>query len=184
MNMTASSIFVESTEYRQLHDFAGDWEFARRSYVGSTTTQLLKYIQETLAEEGVDTISVQSQDHLHVNVQRREVVTYADRMRYRWTLVTLGPENEATWHGSLIDKPWVKWNSTAVIMMQEFAKSGHPVFRCSSPLSRGVLNQEEVRWTIFDRLHRRRKFREDVTQNYPVSHPAQYLQSSHDTVHW
>ena len=45
-------------------------------------------------------------------------------------------------YGSMVEKTLEKWNSTAEITMQEFAKSGHPVFRCSSSLSRGVLDIE------------------------------------------
>ena len=53
----------------------------------------------------------------------------------------LGPVNEGKWYGSLFDKPHGQWNSIVEKMMQEFAKSGHAEFRCSSPLSRGVLKR-------------------------------------------
>ena len=43
------------------------------------------------------------------------------------------------WHGSVTNKIDGKWDSTAQIMMQEFAKSGNSVFKCSVPSSRGVL---------------------------------------------
>ena len=57
----------------------------------------------------------------------------------RWLLLGLGDEDK--WYGSLIEKPLEKWNS-AKMMMQALAKSGHPVWRCSSPLSRGVLKSK------------------------------------------
>ena len=42
----------------------------------------------------------------------------------RWSF--LGRENEEMLYGNLIEQPLGKWNSTAEIMMQEFAESGHP----------------------------------------------------------
>ena len=46
--------FVESTAYRQLHDLAGELvEFVRRKNSEQSPIQLLKYIQEMFAEEGV-----------------------------------------------------------------------------------------------------------------------------------
>ena len=58
----------------------------------------------------------------------------------RWSFLGLGDEEK--WCGSLIDKPLEKWSSTAEMAMQEFAKSGHPVFRSSSPLSRCLLKSK------------------------------------------
>ena len=57
-----------------------------------------------------------------------------------WTF--LGPGDEEKWYGTLSRKPEEKWNDTAYILMQEFAESGHPVFRCSSPLSRKTLTSK------------------------------------------
>ena len=48
----------------------------------------------------------------------------------RWTFLRLGSEEK--WHGTLSCKPEGTWNDTAKFIMREFAKSGHPVFRCSS----------------------------------------------------
>ena len=60
----------------------------------------------------------------------------------RWSF--LGPGDEKLWYGSLTHKPEGKGNSTAKIMMQEFADGGHPVCRCPRPLSKGVLTGKEV----------------------------------------
>ena len=35
-----------------------------------------------------------------------------------------------------------EWNATAEDMMKTFAENGHPVFKCSSPLSKGVLKSK------------------------------------------
>ena len=58
----------------------------------------------------------------------------------KWTL--LGSGDEDTWCGSLSYKPDGKWNATAEEMMKTFTEGGRPVFRCSSPLSRGVLKSK------------------------------------------
>ena len=52
------------------------------------------------------------------------------------------------WYGSLINKPDGEWNSAARIMMKEFAKSGYSVFKCSFPLSRGVLERKKGKDSI------------------------------------
>ena len=96
-------------------------------------------------------VSVQGQDHLHVNVQRHYLVAQQERSQNEIRVASFAkdfepgrllffrPGDGEKWYGSLIDKPMEKWNSTATIMMQVVAESGHPVFWCSSPLSRGVL---------------------------------------------
>ena len=63
--------FVESTEYRELHDFAGEpVEFVRRIFTGRTTV----VHTGDACRRGRVAISVHRQDHFHVNVQRREWV--------------------------------------------------------------------------------------------------------------
>ena len=49
-----------------------------------------------------------------------------------------GPGDEEKLYASSIDKPQEKWNATAEIMKQDFASSGYPLSRCTSPLSKGV----------------------------------------------
>ena len=71
------------------------------------------------------------------NVQR---YSFAGNPKIR-TYVLIGSGDEEKWFGSLIDKPHGEWNASSETTMQEFAESGHPVFRFSSPLSRGVLKR-------------------------------------------
>ena len=54
----------------------------------------------------------------------------------RYTL--LGPRDE----GAEPKSQKVNYNTTAEHMMNKFAVSGHPVFRCSSSMSRGVLKKQ------------------------------------------
>ena len=71
----------------------------------------------------------------------KRVAAFAENFKPgRWSFLCLGDEEK--WYGSLIDKPEGLWNSIVEIVTQEFAKSGHHVFMCSSPLSRGVLKRK------------------------------------------
>ena len=58
----------------------------------------------------------------------------------RWSL--LGPGPEKKWYSSHGSKPQGEWDRVAELMMIKFAESGHPVFRVTSPLSRGTLKSK------------------------------------------
>ena len=58
----------------------------------------------------------------------------------RWSL--LGPGSEKKWYSAYIDRPQGEWDGVAELMMIKFGKSGHPVFRATSPLSRGTLKSK------------------------------------------
>ena len=49
-----------------------------------------------------------------------------------------GPGSEKKWY-STYNGPQGEWDKVAELMMIKFAESGHPVFRATSPLSRGTL---------------------------------------------
>ena len=51
----------------------------------------------------------------------------------------LGPGSEKKWYSVSEDSPQGEWDKIAEKMMLTLAESGHPVFRATSPLSRGVL---------------------------------------------
>ena len=55
----------------------------------------------------------------------------------RWSF--LGPGSETKWYSTYIDRPQGEWDRVAVLMAIKFEESGHPVFRATSPLSRGTL---------------------------------------------
>ena len=62
----------------------------------------------------------------------------------------LGPGSEK-WYSISEDSPQGEWDKMAEKMMLEFAESEHPIFRASSPLSRGDLKakaMENCRYTI------------------------------------
>ena len=53
-----------------------------------------------------------------------------------------GPGSEKKWYSISEGSPQGEWDKIAGKMMLTFAESGHPVFRATSPLSRGVLKSK------------------------------------------
>ena len=58
----------------------------------------------------------------------------------RWSF--LGPGSEGKWYSTHDSKPQREWDRVAELMMIKFGESGHPVFRATSPLSRGTLKSK------------------------------------------
>ena len=58
----------------------------------------------------------------------------------RWSF--LGPGSETKWCSTYNEIPQAEWDRVAELMMIKFKESGHPVFRATSPLSRGVLKSK------------------------------------------
>ena len=54
----------------------------------------------------------------------------------------LEPGSEKKWYSVSEDSPQGDWDKMAEKMMVTLAESGHPVFRSTSPLSRGVLKSK------------------------------------------
>ena len=55
----------------------------------------------------------------------------------RWSF--LGPGSETKWYSTYKERPRGECDRDAESMMIKFGESGHPVFRATSPLSRGTL---------------------------------------------
>ena len=69
------------------------------------------------------------------------VSIYAKRFSpWRWSF--LGPGSEKKWYSTYNERPQGEWDRVAELMMIKFSESGHPVFRSTSPLSRGVLKSK------------------------------------------
>ena len=65
----------------------------------------------------------------------------------------LGPGSEKKWYSVGVDSPQGERDRIAEQMMLTFAESGHPVFRATSPLCRGVLKSKggrNCRYTCAD----------------------------------
>ena len=55
----------------------------------------------------------------------------------------LGRGSEKKWYSISEDSPQGEWDKMAEKMLLTFAESGHPVFRATSPLSRGQLKSKD-----------------------------------------
>ena len=58
----------------------------------------------------------------------------------RWSF--LGPGSEKKLYSTHDSKPRGEWDRVAELMIVKFGESGHPVFRSTSPLSRGTLKSK------------------------------------------
>ena len=54
----------------------------------------------------------------------------------------LGPGSQKKWYSISEDSPQGEWDKMAEKMMLEFGESGQPIFRATSPLSRGRLKSK------------------------------------------
>ena len=79
------------------------------------------------------------QDRMRVNCQLVSI----NGKRFgagQWSFLGLG--SEKNWYSISEDSPQGEWDRIAELMMLTFAESGHPVFRATSPLSRGQLKSK------------------------------------------
>ena len=53
-----------------------------------------------------------------------------------------GPGSEKKWYSTYNDRQQGEWDKVAEVMMIKFGESGHPVFRATSPMSRGTLKSK------------------------------------------
>ena len=96
--------------------------------------------------------AIRRTNFLHVEVQWHQMVNYRQRTGMRikrqppfylcekiFTRSFLGPGSEKKWHSTFDSKPQGEWDRVAELMMIKISESGHPVFRATSPLSRGML---------------------------------------------
>ena len=58
----------------------------------------------------------------------------------QWSFI--GPGSEKKWYSGEEDSPQGAWDSIAEEMLLEFAECGHPTFRATTPLSRGILKSK------------------------------------------
>ena len=71
----------------------------------------------------------------------RLVSLYARRFgKGQWSFI--GPGSEKRWYSIKEDSPQRIWDKIAEWMLLEFAESGCPNFRATTPLSRGQLNSK------------------------------------------
>ena len=145
--------FQSSPEYRALDRIDGEpMEFEWNIFPGFTTLQLCHKVQELLSRLSV-TPEKYWTDHLHVDSWRSKdnkkecesnaqlVSLYAKRFgEGQWSF--LEPGLEKMCYSISEDSPQGEWDKIAEKMMLTCAESAHPVFRATSPLSRGVLESK------------------------------------------
>ena len=74
-------------------------------------------------------------------VNARLVSLYARRFgKGQWSFI--GPGSEKKWYSIKEDSPPGIWDKIAERMLLEFAESGCPIFRATTPLSRGQLKSK------------------------------------------
>ena len=87
-------------------------------------------------------ISCATKDNERECLANAEVVSiYAKKFGIRqWSFI--GPGSEKKWSLMEENSPQGIWDHIADEMLLEFAESGHPIFRATTPLSRGKLKRK------------------------------------------
>ena len=88
-------------------------------------------------------ISCGSKDNERKNVWKKPnsyLFTWGDFGKGQWSFI--GPDSEKKWYCISEDSPQGVWDNIAQRMLVEFAESGCPIFRATSPLSRGQLKSK------------------------------------------
>ena len=150
--------FKSTPEYRTLDRIDGEpMEFEWNIFPRFNTLQLSQEVQELLLRLNETTenftgrtifmsmfndISWGSKDNKKECESNAQLVSlFAKRFRAgQWSF--LGPGSEEKWYSINEDSPQGEWDNMAELMMLKFGESGHPVFRATSPLSRGQLKSK------------------------------------------
>ena len=128
-------------------------EFEWNIFPGFTTLQLCDKISDLLSNLGqtpatftgrilfmsmFNDISCDRKDNKDECLRNAESVkVFARRFGIgQWSFI--GPGSEKKWYSSE-NSPQGAWDNIAEQMLLEFAESGHPTFRATTPLSRGIL---------------------------------------------
>ena len=150
--------FKCSSQYRGLDTIDGEpMELGWKNFAGFTTLQLCNKVQEFLSKMSEEPeeftrriifmsmfndISWRSQDNEQEFELNANLVSIYARIFSpgRWSF--LGRRSEKKWYSTHDSKPQGEWDRVAELMMIKFSESGHPVFRATSPLSRGTLKSK------------------------------------------
>ena len=143
--------------YSDFDDIKGESaEFEWNIFPGFTTLQLSDRISNLLSSLGqspeaftgrilfmsmFNDISCEGKDNKQQCFRNADFVkTFARRFGIgQWSFI--GPGSEKKWYLSE-NSPQGEWDRIAEDMLLEFAKSGHPIFRATTPLSRGKLKSK------------------------------------------
>ena len=143
--------------YRDFGDVSGEsTEFEWNIFPGFTSLQLCHKISNLLSSLGqspetftgrilfismFNDISCDRYDNKDECLKNAEFVkTFAKRFGIgQWSFI--GPGSEKKWYPSE-NSPQGAWDHVAEEMLLKFAESGHPIFRSTTPLSRGKLKSK------------------------------------------
>ena len=150
--------FKSSSQYRALDTIDGEpMEFEWNIFPGFHTLQLSQEVKSLLMRldetpenftrriifmSMFNDISCGSRhNEKECESNARLVSLFAKRFGIgQWS--SLGPGSEKKWYSISEDSPQGEWDKMAEKMMVTLAESGHPVFRATSPLSRGQLKSK------------------------------------------
>ena len=131
-------------------------DFEWNIFPGFTTLQLVHEVQEFIGNMGepeqfqgriifmsmFNDIIWRSEDNARECIANVTLVTLCGK-RFppgRWSFFGFGTEKK--WCSNHIDRPRGEWDRVAEWMIIKFRESGHPVFRTTSPVSRGTLKSK------------------------------------------
>ena len=131
--------FKDSSQYRTLDTIDGEpMEFEWNIFPGFTTLQLVQEVQKPTNKMG-EPEQFQGRT-IFMSMFNDIIWGYKDNETERWSFLGLGSETK--WYSIYIDRPRGEWDRIAELMMIKFRESGHPVFRATSPFSRGTLKSK------------------------------------------
>ena len=150
--------FKSSPENRNLDRIDGEpMESEWNIFPGFNTLQLSHKVQELLLRVSVtpenftgriifmsmfNDISWGPRDNKKECESGAQLVSLFAKRFGAWQWSFLGPGSERKWYSISEDSPQGEWDKMAEKMMLTLAESGHPVFRATRPLSRGVLKSK------------------------------------------
>ena len=150
--------FKSSSVYRNFDGINGEpTEFEWNIFPGFDTLQLSEEVKSLMLRldetpenftgriifmSMFNDISCGSQDNEEECLANAKLVSlYARRFgKGQWSFI--GPGSEKKWYCISEDSPQGVWDNIAERMLVEFAESGCPIFRATSPLSRGRLKSK------------------------------------------
>ena len=171
-------------------------EFEWNIFPGFNTLQLCHKVQELLSRLSVtpekfngriifmsmfNDISWGSKDNKKECEANAQLVSLCAKKFGAGQWSFLGPGSEKKWYSISADSPQGEWDKIAELMMLKFGESGHPVFRPTSPLSRGSA-WEQRWWKIVVTLLRRLWNDWNCSSHNYFSKSAQSLRSSRRNV--
>ena len=102
---------------------------------------------QTISLDGWSSCRSSTTSHGHLKTMKgnsnqalSSVLSIRKKSPGKWSFI--GPGSEIKWYSTHEYKPQGEWDRVAEKMMVKFAESGHPVFRATSPLSRGTLKRK------------------------------------------